>query len=589
MSREAPKAMGADVWLEAVSIPSPSEADAGLAAAVARIGPLDETAMALAAAGLDRLTKPPGSLGRLEGIAIDLAGHHRPSRPGGRPAGDRRRRGRPRRGAPGRIGLSVRGHDPDGRQLRRGRRGDRRPRCGFGARLVVLDVGVAGPIPDAPSRRRAPTCLGRRIRAGTADMSAGPAMTRDEASAGHRAWGWRSPTSWSADGIELLGVGEMGIGNTTAASAVVAAMTGAAPAPVTGRGTGLDDAGRARKVATIERALRRHALRPDDPVGVLRRRRRARDRRPCRRASSARRRPASRSSSTGSSPARRPCWQRPSRPARHRGCSPAIGRWSPATPSSSTGSGCDPLLDLDLRLGEGTGAALAMGLIDAAVRIRDGMATFEDRPPCPARADMASPTVALVRHASTAWSGHRYCGRADPPLTPRDGSQRRMPPTELARHHRHRRSHRVEPASPGARDRARSIAARDRCVDRPRPALAGGGRRGGRGPDVRRHRDALAEPRPPVWRTARRPSTGPTARALSTSTDGSRPPGRPSPTTSDRRSSSPMPVRCASRCRSPRIAPRRSCGSRSRHRSCWVPGPRPGPVARGEQPALLGS
>ena len=375
MSRKALSSMAVDVWLDAVSIPSPSEADDALAAAVARIGPLDETAMGVAAAGLDRLTKPPGSLGRLEGIAIDLAGiTGRPA-----PAVDRRAivvaaadHGVARQGVsayPSEVTTQMVANFVGG-----GAAIDVLA-AGLGARLVVLDVGVAGPPPTAEPAPGV-TYVGRRIRAGTDDLSAGPAMTRDEARQAI-GLGLAVADALAVEGIELLGVGEMGIGNTTAASAIVAAMTGATAASVTGPGTGLDDAGRVHKIATIERALARHALRSDDPVGVLA-------------AVGGLEIGALCGLLIGAAAAGIPVVLdgfitgaaallasalAPELPPRlfagHRSVEPGhavvLARlWR------------DPLLDLDLRLGEGTGAALAMGIITAAVRLRDGMATFED-------------------------------------------------------------------------------------------------------------------------------------------------------------------------------------------------------------------
>ena len=375
MSRETAPARSTHVRLETVTIPSRAEAEAALAAAVERIGPLDESAMALAAAGLDRLTKPPGSLGRLEGIAVDLAGIT------GRvaPAVDRRAivvatadHGVARQG--------VSAYPPEvtsqmvANFLGGGAAIDVLS-AGLDAALVVLDVGVAGP---PPTTEPVPgvTYMGRRIRAGTDDLSAGPAMSRDEA---YQAIGigLAVADALAVGGVELLGIGEMGIGNTTAASAIVAAMTGSAPESVTGRGAGLDDAGRVRKIATIERALARHEPRRDDPVGVL--------------AAlggleigalcglligvAAAGIPVVLDGFITGAAALLASALAPDLPPRliagHRSVEPGhaivlAGLWR------------DPLLDLDLRLGEGTGAALAMGIVIAAVRLRDGMATFED-------------------------------------------------------------------------------------------------------------------------------------------------------------------------------------------------------------------
>jgi nicotinate-nucleotide--dimethylbenzimidazole phosphoribosyltransferase len=186
------------------------------------------------------------------------------------------------------------------------------------------------------------------------------------------------------DGLDVLGVGEMGIGNTTAASAVVAALTGLPPARLTGRGTGVDDAAFARKVAAIELALAINHPEPTDPVGVL--------------AAvggleiamlvglvlgaAARRIPVVLDGFITGAAALVAA-----------GLQPAVGpRLIASHRSTEPGHAVvldrlerRPYLDLGLRLGEGTGAALLIGLLDAATRARDEMATF-------ASAGVAGPT-----------------------------------------------------------------------------------------------------------------------------------------------------------------------------------------------------
>ena len=130
-----------------------------------------------------------------------------------------------------------------------------------GAELVVVDAGVRVPLGDARVREA-------RLGPGTANAAAGPAMPRALA---HEAVerGAALAAELAAAGVSVLAVGEMGIGNTTSAAAVAAALLGCAPAAVCGRGTGLDAAGVERKVAVVERMLSRN--RPDraDPLGVL--------------------------------------------------------------------------------------------------------------------------------------------------------------------------------------------------------------------------------------------------------------------------------------------------------------------------------
>ncbi len=129
-----------------------------------------------------------------------------------------------------------------------------------GAEVVVVDVGVAATLDEAPG------LLPRKVRPGTADMTAGPAMTRDEARAALVA-GVEVARDLVAAGNRLLVTGDMGIANTTASAALVSAFTGAAPEVVTGRGTGVDDAMLVHKTAVVRWALTRHGLLAD-PAAV---------------------------------------------------------------------------------------------------------------------------------------------------------------------------------------------------------------------------------------------------------------------------------------------------------------------------------
>ena len=130
-----------------------------------------------------------------------------------------------------------------------------------GAEVRVVDVGVAADLAGLKGIEH------RKVRAGTADLSERPAMTADEVlEALAVGVGGSRPDTW------LVGVGEMGIGNTSAAAAVAACLTGAAPSDVIGRGTGVDDAGIARKCAAVARGVARveRGVRPNDPAEVLR-------------------------------------------------------------------------------------------------------------------------------------------------------------------------------------------------------------------------------------------------------------------------------------------------------------------------------
>ena len=355
-----------------------SAPEAALLADLATVRPLDAEAMAACAAHLDRLTKPPGSLGRLETLAIQLAGIS------GRPDGTVAARAIVVAAADhgvARRGVSAYPPEVTAQMVANFVAGGAAINvlaASVGARVVVIDAGVAGPIPDVP---RDPVRGGRlisaRVRAGTADMTEGPAMTRDEA-LDAIAVGRRVVTELRADaiGLDLLGIGEMGIGNTTAASALAAVFTGAPVDAVTGRGTGIDDAGRQRKIAAIETALVRNAPDPADPLGVL--------------------------AAVGGLeiavlvgiiveaaladiPVVLDGFISTSAALVAVALAPRLGpRLIAGHRSTEPGHrivldhlGLTPILELDLRLGEASGAALAMGIIAAAAAIRDDMATFD--------------------------------------------------------------------------------------------------------------------------------------------------------------------------------------------------------------------
>lgn len=130
----------------------------------------------------------------------------------------------------------------------------------FGDSVAVIDVGVNRPVP--------PPAIDRRVRAGTEDITKAPAMTRQQAVDAIAA-GMEAAAQAKADGVQVVGVGEMGIGNTTTGAAVLAVLTGASVEEVTGRGGGLTDDGFARKKDVIARALALHAPDGSDPLDVL--------------------------------------------------------------------------------------------------------------------------------------------------------------------------------------------------------------------------------------------------------------------------------------------------------------------------------
>jgi nicotinate-nucleotide--dimethylbenzimidazole phosphoribosyltransferase len=235
------------------------------------------------------------------------------------------------------------------------------------ARLCVVDMGVKEPVADA-------AVLDRRVRAGTANFARGPAMSAQEAVAAIEV-GIRLADELAREGVTLLGIGEMGIGNTTAASAIVAALTGLPVAEVTGRGTGIDDPTWQRKVQVIERALQLNRPNAADPLDVLAKVGGLELAGLCgvTLGAAARRVPVISDGFIASTAALLAVRLAPACAdyliASHR--SVELGHRVVLE-----GLGQLPLLDLELRLGEGTGAALAMGLVDAALHLLHGMATF---------------------------------------------------------------------------------------------------------------------------------------------------------------------------------------------------------------------
>src|SRR6266852_473351 len=213
-----------------------------------QIGPIDQSWLNAARERQLQLTKPPGSLGRLEEIANRLAAIQRTVKPCVRDkriyvvAGDH--------------GVTAEGVSAYPREvtpqmvdnfLRGGAAINVLGRVG-GIEVRVVDAGV-----DADLSDRAELIQAKVVR-GTANFAVGPAMTREEAEA-CLATGIGLAQAATEDGINLLGIGEMGIGNTTAASTITAVLLGRDPGTVTGRGTGIDDEGLAHKIAVIRRAI----------------------------------------------------------------------------------------------------------------------------------------------------------------------------------------------------------------------------------------------------------------------------------------------------------------------------------------------
>lgn len=320
-------------------------------------------------ARLDSLTKPPRSLGMLEEIAQRLAVLQRTEKPC-----------LPRKAIvlmAGDHGVTAQGVAPYPSEvtvqmvanIATGGAAINQLADHADARVVVVDIGVANPLLSTNGVVQA------RIADGTADMTLGPAMTRKQALDAIRV-GIEQVALLATEGLELVGTGEMGIGNSTAAAAITSVLTNVDPADVVGPGTGLDTAGVSHKADVIRRAIEVNVPDPQDALDVL--------------------------AKVGGleiaglvgvvigaaslgvpvvsdgyisgaatlvalhlAPAARP-WIF----ASHRSAEPGHRVVLEAL-------GIRPVLELDMRLGEGTGAALAMELMDAACAVMRGMATME--------------------------------------------------------------------------------------------------------------------------------------------------------------------------------------------------------------------
>jgi nicotinate-nucleotide--dimethylbenzimidazole phosphoribosyltransferase len=238
-----------------------------------------------------------------------------------------------------------------------------------GAEVCVVDVGVAADLPPAPG------LLPRKVRPGTADMTAGPAMSLDEAQRAVEA-GIETARDLVAAGNRCLVTGDMGIANTTASAALIAVFTGAQAQEVTGRGTGIDDETWERKVSAVRRALARHQPDPAQPLAALA-------------SVGGLEHAALAGFMLGGAALRVPvvldgviaC----AAALVARALAPDVvdcliaGHVStePGARRALTALGLRPLLDLDMRLGEGSGAALALPIVAAAARVLRDVATFD--------------------------------------------------------------------------------------------------------------------------------------------------------------------------------------------------------------------
>jgi len=324
--------------------------------------------MELACARQDTLTKPQGSLGRLEELSIQVVGITGQALPKIEHkviitmVGDHGVTAEGVSAYPSEVTVQM------VTNFLRGGAGINVLARHVGARVVVVDIGVAQEL--APH----PELVSRKVALGTGNMAHGPAMSREEAVQAIEV-GIEVVERELARGMDIVGTGDMGIGNTTPSSAIVAALTGVPVAQVTGRGTGIGEEQLQHKVEVIERALTVNQPDPHDPLDVL--------------AkvggleiggitgvilgAAAHRIPVVIDgfiSGAGALIAVRLAPQvRDYLIAAHR--SVEAGH-----PLVLERLGLTPLFDLNLRLGEGTGAALGIFLVEAAVKTLTEMATF---------------------------------------------------------------------------------------------------------------------------------------------------------------------------------------------------------------------
>lgn len=344
---------------------------------VNRIKPLDRELMGEARKKQDSLTKPRGSLGRLEELSIKVAGitgklnYQVKDKVIATMAGDH---------GVAEEGVSLFPQEVTPQMVLnfiRGGAGVNVLSRHIGARVIVVDMGVAEDIQvPAGGLQGGNKFLKKKVGMGTRNMTKGPAMKRDEAirsiEAGIEIFEEEHPS-----GIDIIGTGDMGIGNTTASSAIIAAITRKPVEEVTGRGTGIDNEMIRKKIAVIEKALEINQPDSTDPIDVL--------------------------SKVGgyeiggligwilSGAANRVPIVIDGFISTAAGLiatklAPKVADYLIAAHSSAEKGhrvtlrfmGLRPLLDLDMRLGEGTGAALGISMVEAGVKILNEMTTFHE-------------------------------------------------------------------------------------------------------------------------------------------------------------------------------------------------------------------
>ena len=335
-----------------------------------RIQQTDSRLLVQAQERLDRLTKPIGSLGRLEELAaryVMITGEMKPAVPRGVVftfAADH--------------GVTAEGVSAYPSAVTpqmvlnflRGGAGVNVLARHAGIEVRVVDIGVAFDFDTVPG------LIHKKVMRGTKNLLVESAMSPLQAEQALQV-GIELATEAAQHGIGLIGTGEMGIGNTTASSAIAAVMTGDSVSEVTGRGTGIDDAGHAHKIDVIQRAIELHRLDPANPLEVL--------------AKVGGLEIAGLAGlMLGAAAARIPVvldgFIAGAAALIAVGLQPRCKDYLIASHRSVERGheailnhlGLKPLFDLDLRLGEGTGACLGMSLVFAAIKIFTEMATFDE-------------------------------------------------------------------------------------------------------------------------------------------------------------------------------------------------------------------
>ncbi|MDB5055372.1 MAG: nicotinate-nucleotide--dimethylbenzimidazole phosphoribosyltransferase [Bacilli bacterium] len=333
----------------------------------AKIQPLDEKAIREAALHLDQLTKPPGSLGKLEAIAKQVAGITGEKIPDLAKkavvvmAGDHGVCAEgisafPAEVTPQMVLNFVHGGAAVNVLARQA-----------GADVVCVDIGVNADLEH-------PQLLSRKVRKGTGNIAKGPAMSREEAIQAILV-GWELIEELVAKGYRLFGTGEMGIGNTTPSAALLVVLAGLDVAQAVGRGTGIDDERWLHKQKVVTQAIEVNQANADDPldvlaklggleiaglVGVIL-------------GAAANRCPIIVDGFISSAAALVASRIAPLSVAYMIGSHLSLEQGHTALLEAI---GLTPMIQLDMRLGEGTGAVLAFHFVEAALKIMREMATF---------------------------------------------------------------------------------------------------------------------------------------------------------------------------------------------------------------------